>query len=118
MCLNMSKHLFSRFTPSGVKNTINAFGHGFLDTLDDAFFMLPFSSRKQAELIRQEKCIPEDFWQTRRSLLSAEHQQKDARQQLRESWKQWISQDEFAERRAKEMEDAAEAAPETLPEYD
>ena len=80
--------------------------------------MLPFSSRKQAELIRQEKCIPEDFWQTRRSLLSAEHQQKDARQQLRESWKQWISQDEFAERRAKEMEDAAEAAPETLPEYD
>ena len=114
----MSKHLFSRFTPSGAKKTINAFGHGFLDTLDDAFFMLPFSSRKQAELIRQEKCIPEDFWQTRRSLLSAEHQQKDARQQLRESWKQWISQDEFAERRAKEMEDAAEAAPETLPEYD
>lgn len=114
----MSKHLFSRFTPSGVKKTINAFGHGFLDTLDDAFFMLPFSSRKQAELIRQEKCIPEDFWQTRRSLLSAEHQHKDARQQLRESWKQWISQDEFAERRAKEMEDAAEAAPETLPEYE
>ena len=114
----MSKHLFSRFTPSGAKKTINAFGHGFLDTLDDAFFMLPFSSRKQAELIRQEKCIPEDFWQTRRSLLSAEHQQKDARQQLRESWKQWISQDEFAERRAKEMEDAAEAAPETLPEYE
>jgi hypothetical protein len=114
----MSKHLFSRFTPTGVKKTINAFGHGFLDTLDDAFFMLPFSSRKQAELIRQEKCIPEDFWQTRRSLLSAEHQQKDARQQLRESWKQWISQDEFAERRAKEMEDAPEAAPETLPEYE
>ena len=114
----MSKHFFSRFTPSGAKKSINAFGHGFLDTLDDAFFMLPFSSRKQAELIRQEKCIPEDFWQTRRSLLSAEHQQKDARQQLRESWKQWISQDEFAERRAKEMEDAAEAAPETLPEYD
>ena len=89
-----------------------------MDTLDDAFFMLPFSSRKQAELIRQEKCIPEDFWQNRRSLLSAEYQHKDARQQLRESWKQWISQDEFAERRAKEMEDAAEAAPETLPEYE
>ena len=89
----MSKHLFSRFSPSGVKKTINAFGHGFLDTLDDAFFMLPFSSRKQAELIRQEKCIPEDFWQNRRSLLSAEHQHKDARQQLRESWKQWIGQD-------------------------
>ena len=114
----MSKCLFSRFMPSGAKKTIHVIGHGLLDTLDDAFFMLPFFSRKQAELIRQEKCIPEDFWQTRRSLLSAEHQQKDARQQLRESWKQWISQDEFAERRAKEMEDAAEAAPETLPEYD
>ena len=114
----MSKQFFSRFTPSGAKKSINAFGHGFLDTLDDAFFMLPFSSRKQAELIRQEKSIPEDFWQTRRALLSAEHKHKDARQKLKESWKQWIGQDEFAERRAKEMDHAPEAAPETLPEYD
>ena len=69
----MSNCLFSRFMPSGAKKTIHVFGHGLLDTLDDAFFMLPFSSRKQAELIRQEKYIPDDVWQTRRALLSAEH---------------------------------------------
>ena len=115
----MSKHLFSRFTPSGSKKTIYAFGHGFLDTLDDAFFMLPFSSRKQAELIRQEKNIPEDFWQTRRALLSAKHKDTDARKQLKEGWKQWIGQDSFAERRAKEIANAPESAQEdTLPVFD
>jgi hypothetical protein len=104
--------------PSGVKKTVHIFGHGLLDTLDDAFFMLPFFSRKQAELIRQEKNIPEDFWQTRRALISAEHKHTDARKQLKESWKQWIGQDAFAERRAKEMANIPAAAAEKLPEYD
>ncbi len=47
----MTKVSFSRFTPSGAKKTlheVHVFGHGLLDTLDDAFWMLPFSSKKQA----------------------------------------------------------------------
>jgi hypothetical protein len=30
---------------------------GMLDTLDDVFWMLPFSSKKQAHIIRQENQI-------------------------------------------------------------
>ena len=61
-------------------------------------------------MIRQEKNIPDDFWQTRRALLSAEHKHTDARKQLKEGWKHWIGQDSFAERREKEMAHAPEAA--------
>ncbi len=97
---------------------LHVFGHGLLDTLDDAFFMLLFSSRKQAKLIRQDKNIPDDVWQTRRALLSAEHKHTDASKQLIQGWKQWIGHDSFAERRAKEMDQAPEAAHEELQEYD
>jgi hypothetical protein len=57
--------------------------------------MLPFSSKKQANLIRQEHGILEDIWQTRRDLLSAEHKHADVRKQLAERRKIWIGQDSF-----------------------
>ncbi len=45
------------YTPEGGKKTIQVFGRGLLDTLDDAFWMLPFSGKKQANIIRQENGI-------------------------------------------------------------
>jgi hypothetical protein len=36
------------------------FGKGMLDTLDDVFWMLPFSSKKQAQIIRQENQITDE----------------------------------------------------------
>jgi hypothetical protein len=105
---------------SGAKKTIYVFGHGLLDTLDDAFWMLPFSCRKQAELIRQEKNTLDEDWQKRRAQLSAEHKHADAHQQLMEGWKQWIDQESFAERRAQATANAPAPAPEDseIPQFD
>jgi hypothetical protein len=54
---------------------IHVFGKGFkgmLDTLNDFFWMLPFSSKKQTQIIRQENGITEDTWQKRRDQIMAE----------------------------------------------
>jgi hypothetical protein len=39
-----------------------------LDTLDDVFWMLPFSSKKQAQIIRQENQITDLEWEKLRYL--------------------------------------------------
>ena len=54
-----------------------------LDTLDDAFWMLPFSSKKQAQIVRQENDLTDDVWQRRRDQIMAEHRLDGARDQLR-----------------------------------
>jgi hypothetical protein len=80
---------------------IHVFGKGMLDTLDDLFWMLPFSSKKQAaQIIRQENGITEDTWQKRRDQIMAEHRLPAAREQLEQHWKAWIAQDAFKARRA------------------
>jgi hypothetical protein len=33
-----------------------------LGTLDDIFLMVPFSSKKQAQISRQENHVPDDVW--------------------------------------------------------
>ena len=117
----MPKLSFSRFSPSGAKKTlheVHVFGHGRLDNLHDAFWMLPFSGRKQAELIRPEINIPANYWQRRRTQLSAEHKHADARTQLVQGLKQWIGQESFEECRAKAMAHAPAAAPEEIQVYD
>jgi hypothetical protein len=48
-------------------------GKGMLDTLDDVFWMLPFSSKEQAQIIRQENQITDEEWGKRRDLIMAEH---------------------------------------------
>jgi hypothetical protein len=48
-------------------------GKGMLYTLDDFFRMLPFSSKKQAQIIRQENQITDEEWEKRRDLIMAEH---------------------------------------------
>ena len=86
-----------------------------LDTLDDVFWMLPFSSKKQAQIIRQENGITEDTWQKRRDQIMAEHRLPAAREQLEQQWKAWIAQDAFKARR--EAATRAQSAAE-IPEYD
>ncbi len=58
------------------------FGRGMLDTLDDVFWMLPFSSKKQAQIIRQEKQITDLEWEKRRDLIIAEHRLPNSKEQL------------------------------------
>ena len=65
-------------------------------TLDD-FWMLPFSRKKQANLIRQENKIPDDDWQKRHEQLSATHKHAEAHAQLIKGWKELIGQKSFRE---------------------
>ncbi len=74
---------------------MHVFGKGILDTLDDAFWMLPFSSKKQSQIIRQENDLSDDDWQQRRNQITAEHRLEGARDQLRTQWKAWIKQGAF-----------------------
>jgi hypothetical protein len=39
---------------------MHVFGKGMLDTLDDAFCKLPFSGKKQSQIIRQENDLTDD----------------------------------------------------------
>ncbi len=92
-----------------------------LDILDDVFWMLPFSSKTQAQIIRQENGITDDTWQKRREQIMSEHRDKlpAAREQLEQQWKldwkAWIAQDAFKARR--EAATRAQAAA-GIPEYD
>ncbi len=52
---------------------MHVFGKGLLDTLDDVFWMPPFSGKKQSQIIRQENDLTDDDWQKRRNLITAEH---------------------------------------------
>jgi hypothetical protein len=73
------------------------FGKGMLDTLDNVFWMLPFSSKKQAQIIRQENQITDEEWGKRRELIMAEHRRlPNSKEQLEQHWKVWIAQDAFS----------------------
>ncbi len=53
LILNLSKFdydFFGRTMNGGTTKKMHVFGKGMLDTLDDVFWMLPFSSKKQASL--------------------------------------------------------------------
>jgi hypothetical protein len=92
------------------------FDKGLLDTLDDVFWMLPFSSKKQAQIIRQENQIADLQLGKRRDLIMAEHRLPNAKEQLEQHWKAWIAQDAFTARRAAGIRARAAAA--ETPEYD
>jgi hypothetical protein len=64
---------------------MHAFGKGVLDTLDDAFWMLPVLGKKQSQIIGQENDLTGDDWHKRRNQITAEHRLEGARDQLRTS---------------------------------
>ncbi len=99
----------------GRPRRLHVFGKGMLDTLDDVFWMLPFSSKKQSHIVRQENGLTDEDWLKRRDQITAEHR-NGARDQLRTQWKAWINQDSF-----KAGSQAAPRAPTgdpTIPEFD
>ena len=100
---------------NGGTKKMHIFGKGMLDTLDDVFWMLPFSSKKQAQIIRQDNDIMDDVWEKRRDKIMAEHRLPQAREQLAKQWKEWIAQDSFKERRAAAIREQAATE---LPEFD
>jgi hypothetical protein len=91
------------------------FSKGMLDTLDDVFWMLPFSSKKQAQIIRQENQITDLQWEKRRDLIMAEHRLPNSKEQLEQHRKAWIAQDAFTACRAAATR--AKAAAAKIPEY-
>ena len=99
----------------GTTKNVHVFGRGMVDTLDDVFWMLPFSSKKQAQIIRQDNDIMDDVWEKRRDKIMAEHRLPQAREQLSKQWKEWIALDSFKERRA--AASRVQAGTE-LPEFD
>jgi hypothetical protein len=82
--------------------------------------MLPFSRKKQAQIIRQENQVSDEIWQKRRDLIAAEHRLLAAREQIEQHWKAWIAQDAFKARRAAASWPAtrAKAAAAEILEYD
>ena len=95
---------------------MHVFGKGLLDTLDDVFWMVPFSGKKQSQAIRQENDLTEDDWQKRRNLITAEHRLENARDQLKTQWKAWIKKD--AVQAGSQAGQGAPATDQTLQEYD
>ncbi len=95
---------------------MHVFGKGLLDTLDDVFWMLPFSGKKQSQIIRQENDLTDDDWQKRRNLITAELRLENARDQLMTQWKAWIKQD--AVKASSLAGPGAPAANPSIPEYD
>ncbi len=94
------------------------FGKGMIDTLDDArhFWMLPYSSKKQAQIIRQENQITDEKWQKRRDLITAEHRLPAAKEHIEQHWRAWMAQDAFKARRVAATRTKAAAA--EIPVYD
>ncbi len=91
------------------------FGKGMLDTLDDVSWMLPFSSKKQAQNIRKENQTTDEEWEKRRELIMAEHRLPNSKEQLEQHWKAWIAPDAFSARRAAATRAKTTAA--QIPEY-
>jgi hypothetical protein len=52
--------------------------------------MMPFSTKKQAQIIRQENQITDVQWEKSRDIIMAEHRLSNAREQLEQHWKAWI----------------------------
>ena len=100
----------------GRSRKLHVFGKGLLDTLDDAFWMLPFSSKKQAQIVRQENDLTEDDWQRRRDQIMNEHRLDGARDQLRTQWKAWINQN--VSKAVSQAEPRSPATAQEIPEFD
>ena len=67
-------------------------GQGFQAFIDDLFWFLPFSSKKQADELRDKMELPEDVWIAKREEVRAEHLLEQAAKDLKDGWKAWIAQ--------------------------
>ena len=86
--------------PDGSTAVKKVFGNGLLDVIDDAFWMLSFSSVWQAQLVCQAHHITIDDWTKRREKIVGEHRKDGAREQQTASCKAWVASEAFQERMA------------------
>ncbi len=83
----LSDTRFFRPAPDGTTSSVPVFGKGLLDLLDDVFWMLPFSSVRQAKRVRTENSITEDVWNTCRAAVAADYRLPNASADLELLWK-------------------------------
>jgi hypothetical protein len=67
-------------------------GQGFQAFIDDLFWFLPFSSKSQADNVRERMELPEDSWIAKREEVRAEHLLDQAAKDLKDGWKAWIAE--------------------------
>ena len=67
-------------------------GQGFQAFIDDLFWFLPFSSKSQADDVRERMELPEDSWIAKREEVRAEHLLDQAAKDLKDGWKAWIAE--------------------------
>jgi hypothetical protein len=77
--------------------------------------MLPFSGKKQEQVIWQEINITNEAWQKHQDKIMAEHRLPAAKEQLEQQWRAWIAQDAF--KACREVATRAQTASE-IQEYD
>ncbi len=94
---------------------MKVFGNGFLDVIDDVFWMLPFFSVRQAQPVCQDHNITVDDWTERRERLVQEHRRDAARKQL---WKSWVASEDFQKTKAAAQAEESATAEAEIPEYD
>jgi hypothetical protein len=73
---------FFRPEQDGTTSSVFVFGKGFLDLLDDVFWMLPFSSVQQSKRVWTDNNITDDTWNVPRAGVAAEHSLPNARAEL------------------------------------
>ena len=85
--------LCSPAAAGGGTSTVPVFGRGLLDLIDEVFWMLPFSSARQAKRVRQENHITDEVWNARRKMIRDEHRLPKARAELERLWKERVAKD-------------------------
>lgn len=76
-------------------------GTGFQHVIDSYFWNLPFASVRQCKFIMDKADIPDDEWTAKRTALAEEHNLPGAREQLTQSFKDWLQTDLYKNRRSK-----------------
>ena len=72
----------------------------FQHAIDSYFWYLPFASVRQCKYVMDKAQIGADEWMSKRADLADEHKTPDAREQLKQGFKDWMSSDLFKEQRS------------------
>jgi hypothetical protein len=67
-------------------------GNGFKAFIDNLFLYLPFSSKTQADEMRERMEMSDDIWVAKREELKLKHLLKRAPKDLRVGWKAWLAE--------------------------
>jgi hypothetical protein len=79
---------------------MDVIGIGFQHVIDSHFWYLPFASVRQCKYVLDKAQICADEWMAKRADLAEEHKTPDAREQLKQGFKNWMSSDLFKEQRS------------------